>query len=74
MDVDDVDVVVDDGSDQISERPTVQQLVDQPRLKTALDGLQIFGIGKPPGWRTESRRSRNWLLTCRPDHIGFMLL
>ena len=51
VDVD--DVVVDDGSDQISERPTVQQLVDLPRLKTVLDGLQIFGIGKPPGWRTE---------------------
>lgn len=52
VDVD--DVVVDDGSDQISKRtrPTVQQLVDLPRLKTALDGLQIFGISKPPGWRT----------------------
>lgn len=53
--VDVVDVVVADGSDQISERPTVQQLVDLPRLKTALDGLQIFGIDKPPGWRTLSQ-------------------
>ena len=54
IDLVDVDVVVvADGSDQISERPTVQQLVDLPRLKTVLDGLQIFGIGKPPGWRTE---------------------